>query len=54
MLERFREVFNKAVDEKSDTFKFDGSDYVTGYAKYLIAYLDSILTNEFHENSSQN
>jgi hypothetical protein len=43
MLERFRKAYQKAVAEKVDTFMFDGNEFVVGYAKYLIQYLDSAL-----------
>jgi late competence protein required for DNA uptake (superfamily II DNA/RNA helicase) len=43
MLARFKKAYDKAVTEKVDTFMFDGNEFVVGYAKYLIQYLDSVL-----------
>lgn len=40
MLERFRKAYQKAVADQVDTFMFDGNEFVVGYAKYLIQYLD--------------
>jgi len=42
-LERFKQAYKKAVDARSDTFTFDGHDFVVGYAKYLIEYLEGRL-----------
>lgn len=41
MLERFRKAYQKAVADNADTFMFDGNEFVVGYAKYLIQYLDN-------------
>lgn len=46
MLERFKKVYNKTVEEKKtaqDTFMFDGHEFVVGYSKYLIEYLEDKL-----------
>lgn len=40
MLKRFKKTYDEAVAMKLDSFKFDGNVFVTGYAKYLIEYLD--------------
>ena len=45
MLERFRKEFQKAMQNKADTFVFDGHEFVVDYAKYLIQYLDRQLTD---------
>lgn len=45
MLRRFKVAYNKAVADNVDTFLFDGNEFVVGYAKYLIEYLDSRLTS---------
>jgi hypothetical protein len=31
----------QAVDQKKDSFLFDGQEYLTSYAKYIIEYLKS-------------
>ena len=43
MLERFKVAHKTAVNIKADTFVFDGNEFVVGYAKYLIEYLDAQL-----------
>jgi hypothetical protein len=43
MLERFRKAYAKAAASKDDVFTFDGHDFVLGYAKSLIEYLDGRL-----------
>jgi hypothetical protein len=42
MLARFKKAYDKAVAEKADTFMFDGNEFVVGYAKYLIEYLNGV------------
>jgi hypothetical protein len=42
-LKKFKKAYQRAVDKKSDIFIFDGSEFVVGYAKYVIEYLDSKL-----------
>ncbi len=43
-LERFKTAYNKArLHPLTDVFEFDGKQYVLGYAKYLIEYLDERL-----------
>ena len=39
-LSRFREAYKAALDSKQETFVFEGHDFVIGYAKYLIEFLD--------------
>jgi hypothetical protein len=39
MFERFKIAHKKAVDEKRESFMFDGNEFITNYAKYLIEYL---------------
>lgn len=43
MLRRFKEEYAKQQaggKDKHATFKFDGHEFVMGYAKYLIEYLE--------------
>ena len=40
-LNRFKVTFSKAVKEEQPSFRFDGHEFVTGYARYLIAYLST-------------
>lgn len=42
-LQQFESVYKKAVAEDADTFVFDGHEFVTNYAKYLIEYLEGLL-----------
>lgn len=40
-LNRFKESFSRAVKQEKEIFLFEGSEFVTGYARYLIAYLST-------------
>lgn len=40
-VERFRTAYDKAQDDSQETFVFEGADFFTGYAKYVLEYLDS-------------
>jgi hypothetical protein len=42
-LDRFKVEYQKAVDNKKESFVFEGNEFVTGYAKYLIEYLNATL-----------
>lgn len=42
-LERLKVSYGEAVRLNADSFRFDGNEYIVGYAKYLIEYLDSQL-----------
>ena len=46
MLERFKVAHQAALSMKADTFVFDGHEFVVGYARYLIEYLNEILHEE--------
>lgn len=41
-LERLKKAYNQAAQSSQLEFKFEGLDYVTAYAKYLIEYLDQV------------
>lgn len=43
MRDRFRVAYKAAVKAGVETFTFDGNEFVVGYAKYLLEYLDSRL-----------
>jgi hypothetical protein len=40
MLVEFKKAYSRAVEVKCTRFIFDGRGYLTGYAKYLIEYLE--------------
>lgn len=40
---RLRKAYNKAREQRLETFTFDGKVWVTAYAKYALQYLDSVL-----------
>lgn len=40
-LKRFKNAYLAAVQYKLEEFEFDGDDYVVGYAKYLIEFLET-------------
>lgn len=46
MLRRMKTAYKAAVEGGRDTFVFDGNEFVTSYAKYLIQYLDSLFGNK--------
>jgi hypothetical protein len=46
MRARFKLAYRQAVNTKAETFLFDGNEFVVGYAKYLIQYLDKLFTVE--------
>lgn len=40
-LAKFKRAYKYAVDEGFDKFTFEGKDYLTKYAAYLIAFLET-------------
>ena len=52
----FIAAYNKAVDETAASFNFDGGDYVTKYAYYLIQLLvdKKIVIGIFNDNKKFN
>lgn len=40
MRERLRRAYNKATENHRSAFEFEGNQYLTHYAKYLLEYLD--------------
>jgi len=45
-LPKLKAAYQRAVDEGRDTFFFEGNEYVVGYAKYLIEYVEPRLGRE--------
>ena len=39
-LELFKSSYNQAIALKQESFLFNGDEYIVGYAKYLIEYLN--------------
>lgn len=39
-LTKLKRAYTNAVKDKEDIFTFEGQELVTGYAKYLIEYLN--------------
>ena len=39
-LYKFKKRYEKAVSDKEEVFTFNGNQYVTPYAKYLIEYME--------------
>lgn len=37
--QRFADEHNKAIKEKKEIFMFDGNEFVTAYAHYVLEYL---------------
>jgi hypothetical protein len=46
MLNRLKKAYDKATSKSKDMFTFEGNDYVTNYAKYLIEYLEEKFKKE--------
>lgn len=38
---RLKRAYQLAVNSNQESFMFEGNEYVTNYAKYLIEYLES-------------
>lgn len=39
---KFNIVYKKALDKNAEVFVFDDSDFVIGYAKYLLEYINNL------------
>ena len=51
-LKKFKRAYKAAVGTKADTFNFEGDEFVVGYAKYLIEYLETqVFVGEIDESS---
>lgn len=48
-LKRFKTKYEHAMKHDKTEFRYDGQDVVTGYAKYLIEYLESMTPEQYHE-----
>ena len=44
--ERLKKAYAQAVEEEAEEFTFDSNVFVTGYAKYLIEYLELRFTGQ--------
>lgn len=43
LLKRFRVAYQEALDAEAEAFMFEGAEFVVGYAKYRIEYLEGRL-----------
>jgi hypothetical protein len=41
--EQLRKAYKLAIEHKRESFIFDGNEFVTSYAKYLLEHLDNQL-----------
>jgi hypothetical protein len=41
--ENLRTAYDTAVEQNKESFTFDGREYLTAYAKYVLQYLDEVL-----------
>jgi hypothetical protein len=41
-LKLFKAAYAKAVEAKQDSFWFEGHEFLTSYAKYVIEYLEGL------------
>ena len=44
-LKELKSLYNKAVKESKDWFTYNGDEYLTTYAKYVIEYLEGKFKN---------
>lgn len=42
---KFKKAYDKAEKADTESFVFEGNEYILGYAKYLIEYLEGRLTS---------
>lgn len=42
MRDRLRRAYDKALRDKTETFKLDGNEHLVAYVKYLLEYLDGM------------
>lgn len=40
-LRELKTLYNKAVKENKESFMYNGDEYLTSYAKYVIEYLET-------------
>jgi hypothetical protein len=45
-LKQLKIVYEKAIENKKETFIFEKNEYLVGYAKYLIEYLENQFLNK--------
>lgn len=45
-LARLKMAYKKAVADKVEAFTFEGDEWVVGYAKYAIEYLDGLFAKQ--------
>lgn len=41
-LDEFKALYNGAVETGKEKFTFEGHEFFTGYAKYMIQYVDNL------------
>lgn len=44
-IEELKQLYNKAIEDKKDTFIFQNEEVLTEYAKHLIEYLEKYYNN---------
>ena len=58
-LHRFKATYNrvkdagKVIGHDAESFHFDGHEFVTNYAKYLIEYLEGLFKQKPHAGSEE-
>ncbi len=53
MLMRFRGAYKEATEAETEQFTFDGNEFVTMYAKYLIEYLEAQFMRSWEGDPNQ-
>jgi hypothetical protein len=43
-LKRFKKAYQRATQDGREVFEFEGHEFIPGYAKYLIEYLEGVLS----------
>jgi hypothetical protein len=46
LFKKLKSAYNKAVKENKDSFVFEGDEWLTSYAKYVIEYLTPKFKNK--------
>lgn len=42
-IKKLKKLYNKAVEQETESFMFNGHEILTAYAKYLLEYLEEAI-----------
>jgi hypothetical protein len=46
--ERLKRAYEEAIEVKAESFIFEGDEYLTSYAKYLLEHLSGVFGNNLY------